>query len=1063
MTHELILTSVANGLESEGGGFCVVAADSCFPESLIENLFQLSDYRYHTRPDADDVHLNPVIYSHTIISPQNASPQSSITYPSASLQNNKKENITTQNNWHVLSRIAPAGQDYQGKQNQLAHHIVLSEDELVVEGPAWLLALAGFHLTQWYTPPINFPIGRPVPTISLFGIPPQTCRQKIARERLRLDLRKMSVKTDDQLTPEMLRQLIQAEENQITTTDMPTSPCPAWKELTGDAGWGGVLAEAVRNKKNTAVIYPQGTNILPLFVESLAIVPAQFIWDTTFTTCYFDPNNNVDADKPNVNKSFRKSPTQKTNPPMLNSPYQLTGVIAGSREAEELLSQNDILIIDLTRRAVEPPEGIFVKFAITGEENHLPVETHYPTESAMNESKNKTEQNNLNQSQNDTNPTNESAAETENNKISDSPDNGNLKFEPNTNPANLSITPQPPNMPVPQLDTKQSYAAQNKNKLLNNLTFSLSRNQFYLSYLIALIIIVGLLLLVVDQISGLGTLRFLFGQKNTPQVIVDPEQAIVVQNPESPAKNADTEQKTAEQIKAEQQTKLKQAIAEFDKKRKKSADELEKFINTFRCPKYLQLIPPSIKGNVIIVPKNSHFDQLADLHQFGAGLRLEWISLWDFEGKRIETRRLQFNIGDPKDQDNNPDQKTEQNNAPENTQTKNLRYRAVNLNGAEVKIEADNVIALPDPNRFEWEVVAIIQNKTQKNKQDDKQENKTENNDKKDNDNNSVIDDNKTTEVKLFHVRLEADGLYIRWERSGLLPENFYDTLRVSLGFLRFSVEQFAGDGNEILLDDNSPIVDANAKENQNTHTTQLFKPTLVSPVSPAIGFGEGGQLTVAMPFAESPWSLLFNNADQFDYKLELDAKSQPELIADVETRIKKAEQSNIVELEFTTQKVEALRVNRDEAAVSTDTYFPLQTKFTAETNTNAVLWNDTYQNEVKELRGRLAAIDGEVKAAENEVDQIKQKMMRIGNDPKRIEERKELEEKQSKLSQKKHELADEKLEINSKINKLPESHDVIVKNNEINFEYSVHLTSGKNERKLLIMTTSKNLIEGNK
>ncbi|MDR1054005.1 MAG: hypothetical protein LBL39_07490, partial [Planctomycetaceae bacterium] len=149
---------------TEGGGFCVVAADSGFPESLLENLSQLSNYSHHPSSDPDDIIQNPIIYSHTIIDPNsttiktNTTASSLSSLPSSSSSSSSSFNLpssqqsettpktppipktTNKNTWHVLSRIAPSGKD---NHHQLAHHVVLSEDELVIEGPAWLLALAG--------------------------------------------------------------------------------------------------------------------------------------------------------------------------------------------------------------------------------------------------------------------------------------------------------------------------------------------------------------------------------------------------------------------------------------------------------------------------------------------------------------------------------------------------------------------------------------------------------------------------------------------------------------------------------------------------------------------------------------------------------------------------------------------------------------------------------------------------------------------------------------------------------------------------------------------------------
>ena len=53
--------------------------------------------------------------------------------------------------------------------------------------------------------------------------------------------------------------------------------CRNWQQLTGDAGWGGVLAQAaVDDRKGSAtLIFRPGQNPLPLLAESLALLPAE--------------------------------------------------------------------------------------------------------------------------------------------------------------------------------------------------------------------------------------------------------------------------------------------------------------------------------------------------------------------------------------------------------------------------------------------------------------------------------------------------------------------------------------------------------------------------------------------------------------------------------------------------------------------------------------------------------------------------------------------------------------------------------------------------------------------
>ncbi|MDR2642635.1 MAG: hypothetical protein LBC74_07565 [Planctomycetaceae bacterium] len=1127
MTHELILTSVAQGLESESGGFCVVAADRQFPESLIENLFQISDYRYHIQSDSDDTNQNSVIYSHSIIKLASTSAQSSASFPILPPLNKKQNSNTSSISvWHVLSRIAPSGKDYRDKLNRLAHHIILTEDEFVVEGPAWLLALAGFHFTQWYTPPINFPFGRPIPTISFYGIPPQTCRQKIARERLSLDPRKMSLYPYKSISTETIRKSIQANEEQIASADFPTSPCPTWQETAGDAGWGGILAESARNKKEAVIIYPQGMNLLPLFVEALAIVPAQFIWNTTFTTYYVDPdNNNIDANKPETNKNFRRQQKNYLNAQMMNVPYLWKGVVAGSPEAEKFDGRGDILVIDLTRKPVEVPEGIFVKFAITGDENDLPIETQYPQNQNANNPNNETAINDPITPQDiyaetatvdvlptDINQNFDPAINYADTKTIGQHDLANLKFEPNTEPATLSAQPTsesathsgqthlPP--PIPNIITtnnstktqnKITLLQQNTTKILNQLVRILSKNQFYLIYAIVLMIIVSLLFLVLDQIMGFGAMQSLFGQKKH---VIDDDIKHVVTTPTDAAEikktNVQDEPKTVEQIRAEQQKKLEETLIAINKKRKTDAIELDRYIREFNFPPFLPFKLPTIKEGTITVPKNySIFTGLAGLHRYGSALKLEWVSLWDFDEKKIETRRLKFNIGDPQDQDNesdleqenNNENKDEKDNPPSdesdklsryktvnfynksgfsNNGKKQLRYRAVNLNDVDNPVAVNDEILFPDTNRFEWEVVAVIQNKKAKNNNNGK------NNDDKDN--NTDENENKITEVKLFHIKLKENGLHIKWERSGLVQAHFYDTLRVALGFLRFTVERFAdndgdvktevnADEHVILLDENISNVNSKLHPDQFEYFVQLFEPQLVSPISPSIVFSETTtKFSVPTPLAVMPWESLFDSS-QFMYKLDLDVKVQPKVITDILTDVKKTGQSQPVEIEFTTKKIEAKRKKPDRAVISAEEYFPLAVKFVAEADTANVIWTDSLSAELEILKKKLEETKLESKRVEVELNKIQQQFWNLGNAVDKAEERKKLENRKGDLENNKRELSNYDFEVNSRIKNLPDSHKVVMSNKDIQFDYSVYLTSGENKRELLIMSTSNKLV----
>ena len=137
--------------------------------------------------------------------------------------------------YHVLLRICAAGLDYSQRNNKFAHHLVLDPRDLSPAGPAWTLAQPGVMETGWDGTPRLLAAGRRLPS-----------------------------------------------------GNAASAVCSAWQQLTGDAGWGGVLTEAVieRPKTPVTIIFRPGIDPLPLIAESLALLPPDLRWNVTFST-YF--------------------------------------------------------------------------------------------------------------------------------------------------------------------------------------------------------------------------------------------------------------------------------------------------------------------------------------------------------------------------------------------------------------------------------------------------------------------------------------------------------------------------------------------------------------------------------------------------------------------------------------------------------------------------------------------------------------------------------------------------------------------------------------------------------
>jgi hypothetical protein len=137
--------------------------------------------------------------------------------------------------YSVLSRISPAGLDYSQRANKFAHHVILEAGELPARGPAWLLGQPGFMESQWDGEVRVIPSGR--------------------------------LPADGDAAPAV---------------------CRSWREVTGDAGWGGILADWFERDPNRQVylLFEPGLDLLPLIAETVALLPIERRWQVSFST-YF--------------------------------------------------------------------------------------------------------------------------------------------------------------------------------------------------------------------------------------------------------------------------------------------------------------------------------------------------------------------------------------------------------------------------------------------------------------------------------------------------------------------------------------------------------------------------------------------------------------------------------------------------------------------------------------------------------------------------------------------------------------------------------------------------------
>ena len=172
--------------------------------------------------------------------------------------------------YYVLSRIADSGADHTLRSNRLASHLILQSRELTScsAGPAAIMQ--GGEIISSYN--------------------------GSARE-----------------VPERVLKPYSAQSPKV---------CQRWKQLTGDAGWAGLLAESVMSNKSAYVIYNPGTDLLPLFAEAINLIPASFRWKATFSTYY-------------------SSQVERYN-------CLWRGIVIGSPSANAI-PQGDYVVIDLTK------------------------------------------------------------------------------------------------------------------------------------------------------------------------------------------------------------------------------------------------------------------------------------------------------------------------------------------------------------------------------------------------------------------------------------------------------------------------------------------------------------------------------------------------------------------------------------------------------------------------------------------------------------------------------------------------------------------------------------------
>lgn len=972
MTHELVLTSVSQGLLPDSQGFCVVAADREISPALVKRLSSLSSYDHLLPPDSDQAKYLPINYSHLIVP-------------------------TPDSSWHVLSRIAPTGWDYRYQPNQLAHHVAFKDEERTVEGPAWLLALSGFHFTEWLTPPVQFDFGRMIPTLT--APPPLTRRQRIARERSWLDPDKIALTIPAAEEADSLRAMARENEEQLVISGPPSTPCSSWQEFTGDAGWGAILAETVRTGREAIVVFRPGMNILPLFVEALALLPREQAWKTTFSTYY----------------------TQALE----HAHCQWKGVVEGTEAAKGILQRADQLVIDLTRPMGDVPPGSYVNYARHGIENMLP--TNENDDSVFEENEFDTKPFAAGNESVESGSANQTTVFQQ--SVEDTPPSGSSFLSAFSDP-DPSPNPSLSALPAQEINIR-ARSSQKDSKGLNSLLGMKSRGQFYLLYGTTLALLLFLLALVADQFVDFGLTRLLLGKSthvandssqgsnggaaggNTvgagdgalSDVNIEREKKRLAQEQQRKAEN---EKRRLQQLKEMAQ----KARTTFEENARQAALDLSSFLSDHALPQYLDLKLPEVKDQSLILPKEPQiFSELAQLNDYGLAVQLELEPLLELSNVAIKTRKLRFNL---KPQLQATTKSATMIVSPE-TESADTEDIAVETNDnemanpgplddleeggnsldmlphelePEIALESDaqDELSIPNDKRFEWVVFAM--------------------------------DKPTGNETPMFHLALTDQGLKFRWLRDGLLQQYFSDTLWASLGFLRICVE--------------------GERDQHTIASIPLFQPRKERPVYPVEQFTDPQkpEWIVDMPFAREPWRTLLRN-DPPPFSLRLEVKVEPEILSGVEsfeTTENLPESEFLVNIKSTISSISSTSLRRNTES-GQNTYKPIEVFFKGVASPEKIVWTDTFETRMNEL-------EIEKEAGQTKLSDLKKKLKIVADDifNKGNSAPRELRLERNELHAEITGMETRMSEIDSILTNLPTAHQKIIESKELRFEYAVHL-----------------------
>lgn len=191
--------------------------------------------------------------------------------------------------YHILSRVGTASKDHTRRSNKIAHHLALTSSELgQFTEPVSVFADDGFWIDEWNSEP----------------------------EWL-----------DPHRRPDYL----------------PDGPggFETWEHVFGDAGWAGLLGEAISDGfKSVNIIVPRNRDALPLLQEAMQLVKPEHRWKVCFSTHF----------------SRQVSGTQ----------CHWRVALDGSEEARKLRARSQSVLLDAAATRRLPTDNAFVEAARSG-------------------------------------------------------------------------------------------------------------------------------------------------------------------------------------------------------------------------------------------------------------------------------------------------------------------------------------------------------------------------------------------------------------------------------------------------------------------------------------------------------------------------------------------------------------------------------------------------------------------------------------------------------------------------------------------------------------------------